>query len=73
VEYKGKKIGIGDSVKFATGLNDRGENNYSNGVVTSFSGDSKTMYVHVNLYGKTPKYIKVRHEEIFNVIEKERK
>ena len=73
MEYKGKKIGIGDSVKFATGLNDRGENNYSNGVVTSFSGESKTMYVHVNLYGKTPKYIKVRHEEIFNVIEKERK
>ena len=73
MEYKGKKIGIGDSVKFATGLNDRGDNNYSNGDVTSFSGDSKTMYVHVNLYGKTPKYIKVRHEEIFNVIEKERK
>tara|TARA_R110000787_G_scaffold236400_1_gene343006 strand:+ start:243 stop:464 length:222 start_codon:yes stop_codon:yes gene_type:complete len=73
VEYKGKKIGIGDSIKFVTGVNDRGENNYSNGVVKSFSGDCESMYVHVNLYQKTPKYIKVRHEEIFNVIEKKRK
>ena len=59
MEYKGKKIEIGDSVQFITGLNEHGENNYGNGIVKSFSG--------------TPKYEVVRHEEIVNVIKKERK
>lgn len=72
VEYKGKKIEIGDSVQFVTGLNSHGENNYGNGIVKSFSGDFESMYVHVNLQQKTPKYTVVRYEEIINVIGKER-
>ena len=73
MEYKGKKIEIGDSVQFITGLNEHGENNYGNGIVKSFSGNNKTMYVHINVYAKTPKYEVVRHEEIVNVVRKERK
>ena len=71
--YKGSNIEVGDSVEFIRGLNSHGENNYGNGIVKSFSGNNKTMYVHINVYARTPRYEVVRYEEIVNVVKKERK
>ena len=71
--YNGKRIEIGDSVQYIKGVNEHGESNYGHGVVKSFSGNYKTMYVHINVYSKTPKYDIVRHEEIVGVVKKERK